>query len=172
MNYLNSFKYNIVYVILIVLINSLFVYVPTYQVWGSTFSPADMAVGAVYVLRDLAQRENGHWVIVSMLLGCFISYLLPEKAIAIASLTAFTVGETIDWGIYTYTRKPLSERILWSSLISVPIDSYIFLHMVDMLTWLNGVLLIFSKFMGVLFIWYFWRLRYQKANAGTVSPLI
>lgn len=158
MNYIFKLKYTLAYIVLIVLINSLFIFVPTYEVFNSTFSPADMAVGIVYVLRDLSQREIKHGVIFAMLIGCFISYLLPEKQIALASLTAFVIGETIDWGIYTYTQKPLSARILSSSLVSIPFDSFVFLEMAHMMTWMNMLLLNLSKFIGVFIIWYCWRI--------------
>ena len=151
------YKYTFCYFILIILVNSLFVYIPVFEFANTSFSPADMAVGSVYVLRDLSQREIRHWIILVMLLGCGISYLLPEKSVALASLAAFTVGETIDWLIFTISKKPLSQRLLISSVISVPADSFIFLYLVNMLNWLNCVMLVLSKCIGIMIIWSMWR---------------
>ena len=34
-----------------------------------------------------------------------------------------------DWGVFSFTRKPLQHRILLSSLISIPLDSLAFLYL-------------------------------------------
>ena len=46
-----------------------------------------------------------------------------------ASAAAFAVGELGDWAVYTFTRRPFSQRILISSLIGAPLDSIVFLGM-------------------------------------------
>lgn len=153
------FACTISYICLIVLINSIFVYAPYVVIHGSLISTGDLVVGAVYILRDFVQREIRHYVILAMLLGCFCSYVLAEKQIAIASLCAFFVGEFIDWGIYTFTKKPLSQRLLWSSGVSAPIDSAIFLYLTNMLNPEGLLALILGKFMGIFAVWFFWRLR-------------
>jgi len=145
------------YVILIVLINSIFVYAPYVTVRGSVVSTGDLVVGIVYMLRDFAQREIKHYVILAMLLGCYFSYILADKQIAIASCSAFFVGEFIDWAIFTFTQKPLSQRLLWSSGISAPIDSAVFLHLSNMLNWEGLIALTLGKFMGIFALWFLWR---------------
>jgi len=52
-----------------------------------------------------------------MLCAGIISYFMSAPAVAIASVTAFLISETVDWLVYTVTKKPLSQRILYSSLI-------------------------------------------------------
>lgn len=153
------FACTISYIILIVLINSIFVYAPYITIHGSLISSGDLVVGAVYILRDFVQREIKHYVIVAMLLGCFCSYALAEKEIAVASLSAFFIGEFIDWIIYTFTQKPLSQRLLWSSSVSAPIDSAIFLYLTNMLNPEGLLALTLGKFLGILAIWFSWRLR-------------
>jgi uncharacterized PurR-regulated membrane protein YhhQ (DUF165 family) len=147
------------YIILIILINNIFVYAPYIMVRGSLISSGDIVVGVVYILRDFVQREIQHYVILAMLVGCVCSYWLAQKEIAVASLAAFTIGEMIDWGIFTYTRKPLSQRLLWSAGISAPIDSVVFLYMTGMLNGAGLVALVLGKFIGILGLWYLWKLK-------------
>lgn len=169
MNRMLKYRYTFLYMLFIVCINSLFVYLPQLTLCSHTYSPADFFVGVIYVLRDLSQREIKHWVLAAMLLGCGFSYLLPEKAIALASLIAFIVGEFLDWGIYTFTKKPLSERIVLSSLFSVPLDSLVFLLLIHQLNFLNFLFLLFSKSLGVLTVWYMWKFRQNKLNSSNIN---
>lgn len=156
------FSCTIAYIIAIIAINNIFVYAPYITIGSSLVSTGDIVVGAVYILRDFVQREIKHYVIIAMFIGCFLSYVLADKQIAIASVCAFFVGEFIDWMIYTFTKKPLSQRLLWSSGISAPVDSVIFLYLTHMLNAPGLVALTIGKFLGILSIWYFWRLRNQS----------
>ena len=160
--WLRRFGCTISYVILIVMINSIFVYAPYITVNGSLISTGDLVVGAVYILRDFVQREIKHYVIIAMLLGCFFSYALADKQIAVASVSAFFVGEFIDWAIFTFTQKPLSQRLLWSSCVSAPVDSAIFLYLTNMLNQAGLIALTLGKFFGIIVVWYSWRLRTKK----------
>ena len=90
-----------------------------------------------------------------MLIGAFLSYNMANPYIALASLVAFLVSETVDWGVYSFTKKPLHERILISSLISTPIDSAIFLLMIGNFSVLATTTMFVSKMMAALAIW-FW----------------
>lgn len=147
------------YIVLIICINNLFFYAPVLHVGKSEFSSADFVVGIVYILRDFSQREIGHKVIFAMIIGCFCSYILAEKQVAIASVASFTIGEILDWAIYTYTRKPLSQRLLLSTFISAPIDSVVFLYLMEQLNTLGIVVLTTSKILGILAVWGFWRAK-------------
>lgn len=132
------------YVFAIVLINIGFAYVPLIAGWP----PLSLAVGLVFVLRDFAQREIGHWVVSLMLLGAAASYLLATPAIAVASCVAYLLGEAIDWLVYSLTKKPLHDRVLLSSLLSTPVDSAVFLAMIGFFS-VGGVLLMtVSKMLG------------------------
>jgi len=152
---MKSYSYTVFYMLAIITVNSLFAYVPTFTLFGEVVTPADIVVGCVYVLRDMAQREIRHYVIIAMLIATAISYAMADKSIAFASASAFLVGELIDWAIYSYTKKPLSQRLLLSSAISAPIDSVVFLYLINQLNWLGFGLLNLSKFLGILAIWYF-----------------
>ncbi len=156
------YKYSLVYIALIVLLNVLFVRIPLMQIVGSEVSPIAWMVGIVYVLRDFAQQELQHKVIVAMIIGSILSYFFSEKAIALASVSSFLIAEFIDWAVYTFTRRPLSKRILWSASLSVPIDSIVFLWMINQFNGLGVVILSLSKLIGVLAVWYGWKLHEQR----------
>lgn len=165
---LRTYKYSLTYILLIILINTLFSYIPLINIFGSEVSPMDWAVGLIYVFRDFAQRELQHKVIFAMFIGGILSFGLADKALAIASMSAFIIAEFIDWGIYTYTRRPLSQRILWSATISSPIDSIVFLLIINQFNWLGVTILSLAKIGGVLFIWYGWRIQDQRSKSTYV----
>ncbi len=151
------------YLLFIVLLNTIFSYMPNFNILGEPISAADFVVGLIYVMRDFAQRESKHWVIAAMLAGCLISWLLAEQQAALASVAAFVVGESLDWSIYTFTKRPLSQRILWSSLISSPADSAVNLYFLYQLDWVGFFLMILTKFAGAFLLWGYWRVRQARA---------
>ncbi len=159
MKYLINYKASIIYILFIVLLNSIFVYAPNLTWHGYELSTGDIIVGFVYVLRDFAQKEIAKKVIFAMLIGCFLSFFLADEQTAIASLIAFAVGETIDWAIYTFSNKPLSQRIFISSIISTPADSIINLYLLNQLNILALSLMLIAKFIGVILLWGIWRMR-------------
>lgn len=143
-----------IYVGFVVLINVLFDIMPRSYFFGHEFTYADLAVGGIYVVRDLAQRTIGHKVIYAMILAAILCYVLANEQIAMASLSAFAIGEIADWAIYTYTKKPLSQRILLSASISSPIDSAIFLGMLGHLAPFEFALMTAVKILGAIFVWW------------------
>lgn len=143
----------LLYVSFVVFINTLFVYLPTSSIYGHEFTYADFFVGGVYVVRDLAQRAIGHKVIFAMILAAILTYLFADEQIAMASLSAFAIGEAVDWAIYTYTKKPLSKRILWSACMSSPVDSAVFLIMINRLAPFEFALMTAVKILGAVAIW-------------------
>ncbi len=127
---------------------------PLIPFFGTMYPPMTVAVGLIFVLRDYAQKEIGHKVIIAMLLGAFLSYIMADPFIAIASLIAFSVSEMVDWGVYTFTNKPLRQRILLSSLVSTPIDSALFLYMIGHFSLLATATMFVSKMLGALIVWH------------------
>ena len=141
------------YIGAVVAINWLFVVVPMVPVLGTMFPPVMLVVGFVFVFRDFAQREIGHWVVIAMLGAGGISYFMSAPVVALASVTAFLISEAIDWAVYTFTRKPLSQRILLSSAVAVPVDTIVFLQMVGFFDWTAVVLFSTAKLIGALVFW-------------------
>ncbi len=155
----NKLTATLSYIGCIVLLNCLFVKLPGISAFGQAFSPADAVVGIIYIVRDFAQREIKHYIFLAMLIGSVISYSLADPVIALASVSAFVSGEVCDWGIFTFTQKPLSERLLLSSIISSPIDSIVFLSVAHRLHFLPFTVMTVGKIIGVMLLWLLWQQR-------------
>jgi hypothetical protein len=112
-----------------------------------------LLVGGVLVLRDFAQRAWGHWCLALMGVAAVLSYLLGSPAVAVASATAFAVSETVDWAIYTVTRRPFADRVLLSTGISAPIDTAVFLLMAGLLGPKLFALSVASKLAAGIAVW-------------------
>jgi len=148
----------------ILFLNLLLVRLPLVSSFGEQFSPADMLVGIIYLVRDFAQREIKHYVILAMLIGALLSYLFATPDIAIASLSSFIAGELLDWALFSFTKKPLSQRLLLSSLISSPIDSLLFLWLADRLHWVPFTIMSTGKIIGIFALWLTWIARQNRKN--------
>ena len=90
-------------------------------------------------------------------IGAALSYLMADPYVALASLVAFLISELVDWYVYTFTGRPLGQRILLSSAISTPIDSAVFLEMIGHFSWFGFALMTAAKMLAAGAIW--WRLR-------------
>jgi queuosine precursor transporter len=150
------------YILLIVGINIGYTITPFFMVFGRELSLMDPLAGVVYLLRDFAQRELGHRVLVAMAMGIGLSYVMATPAVAKASVCAFALGELLDWVIFTFSGKPLSQRLLWSSLISAPVDSWVFLALLDHLNGLSLLVMTLGKIAGVFLLWSLWRIQSQQ----------
>ena len=150
-------KFTLIYIMSIILINIGFVYVPMLPLFGTgeMYPPMTLIVGLIFVLRDYSQREIGHKVLGAMAIGGILSYFMASPFIAIASVTAFIVSEIVDWAYYTWSKKTLRQRILISSLLSTPIDSAIFLLMINQFSFVAILAMFASKMLAALFIWYY-----------------
>lgn len=157
-----------VYVVLIPLVNWSFAHVPTVPMWdGGEWSPMAIVTGLILVVRDLAQREVGHYIFIPLALGICVSFIMAPPAIALASALAFAVSEVIDWAIFTFTKRPLSKRILWSCGVSAPFDSLIFLVGANMavpgvLTVSTALTSIASKLSGAYVVYRMLKRRERK----------
>jgi|TARA_Y100000296_G_scaffold54875_1_gene63026 hypothetical protein len=139
----------IIYLVSIVSVNWLFTVIPPIGIW----QPTSMIVGLTFIFRDLAQRKIGHWVIPVMLVGGAISYVMADPFVAIASVTAFLISEGVDWLVYTFTKRPLRDRILLSSAVGTPIDSIVFTAMIGILSPINVIVMTASKMVGAIIVW-------------------
>jgi queuosine precursor transporter len=151
------------YVAAIVLVNWLFAALPMVETPFGAWPPASLIVGFVLILRDMAQREVGHYVLIAMLAAGVITYVMVDPFIALASVSAFLVSETADWIVYTLTKRPLRDRILASSAVSSPLDSVVFLGLIGFLSPASFILQTLSKFAGALVIWGILRHRASRA---------
>ena len=154
------------YVASIVLVNWLFEALPIVETPLGAWPPASLVVGFVLILRDLAQREVGHYVLIAMLAAGVITYVMVDPFIALASVAAFLVSETADWLVYTLTNRPLRDRILASSAISSPLDSLVFLGLIGFLSPASFILQSLSKFAGAVVTWAVLRHRASRTYSA------
>lgn len=154
------------YVTIVVALNVGFSLHPEHDAFWS------LLVGSVLVLRDYAQRVWGHWCLALMALAALLSYLLGSPEVALASATAFAVSETMDWLVYSFTRRPFADRVLLSTCASAPIDSAVFLLLADLFTWQLFAIGVASKCTAGLIVWGTLRLRRWRRSdrAGVPSP--
>ena len=159
------YKFLTIYVVLIVAVNYAFTVIPLVKLPdGTMWPPVALLVGFVFIARDFAQREVGHKVLLAMLVGVAISYFMANPFVATASAVAFLFSELVDWAVYTYTKRPLSQRVLLSSLLGAPVDSAIFLGLLSLLSPVGVAAMTASKVAGAFIIW--WMIR-RRENAST-----
>jgi uncharacterized PurR-regulated membrane protein YhhQ (DUF165 family) len=152
----------LLYIFTIVLVNYAFTAVPIFFLpGGEAWSPVALIVGFIFVIRDYAQREIGHKVLLAMLAGGAISWFAADPTVAAASICAFFVGELLDWTVYSFTRRPFSQRVLLSSLIGAPLDSAVFMLMINMFSVPSVIIMTASKLLGALLV-FFLALRREK----------
>lgn len=131
---------SVLYVGVALLVNFTISWWPPRNIMGLEIPPGLLLVGAIFVMRDYAQRAVGNWVVPLTLLASVLTYFAVDHVVAFASGAAFFVSESIDFGIFKMTKRPMKDRIVISSAVAVPFDGLIFLGM-----------------MGWLDPWHFWR---------------
>ena len=167
----------LVYVALIPFINWSFTWAPLWEVLpGWAFNPVTIVTGLVLVVRDFAQREVGHYVLIAMAIALALTAVAAGPELALASGGAFAIAELVDWALFTFTKYKLSTRVLLSSAIAAPLDTTIFLYgaeMIrnDMLTAPNVTMSIIVKMAGALVIWWIIRRKFEltKTRANVNS---
>ncbi|MDB2437103.1 VUT family protein [Hellea sp.] len=167
---LRFFKYTLLYIMLIPFINWSFTWAPMIELPGLAawaFNPVTIVTGIVLVVRDFAQREIGHEVLIAMGLALFLTYVTSGGALALASGVAFLISELVDYAIFTFTKYKLSTRVLLSSAIAAPIDTTAFLYGASYIrdaqfTVPNVVMSVGGKMFGALILWWLIRQRMER----------
>ncbi|MEN6440778.1 MAG: VUT family protein [Syntrophobacter sp.] len=152
--------HTIAYILSIVAVNYGFTVIPPILLPnGEMWAPLSLIVGFIFVVRDFAQREVGHKILLAMLAGGILSWLMASPSVALASVVAFAVSELLDWAIYSFTGCRFSKRILMSSAISTPLDSIVFLGMIGLFSLPNIIIMTTSKMVGAVFVFLLVRRR-------------
>ena len=162
----------LVYVLLIPFINWSFTWAPMVELpgLGWIFNPVTIVTGLVLVVRDFAQREIGHWVLLAMAVALGLTWVTSGGELALASGIAFAVSEMVDWLVFTFTKLKLSSRVLLSSAIAAPIDTSAFLLGAEairdgMFTLPNVAMSIIGKMLGAFVIWWIIRNTMERDSA-------
>lgn len=148
-----------IYLAGVVLVNLGFAYLPILDTPLGPLPTMSFFVGFIFVIRDFAQRRIGHDVVYLMIVAAAIVWLLADAQLALASTAAFFLAELADWLVYTITKKPFHQRVLVSSLASVPVDTVVFLGILGFLSPGSFVIMNISKFAAAGIIWYIWKKR-------------
>jgi queuosine precursor transporter len=164
------------YVGLIPFVNWSFTWAPNWTLWeGFTFNPVTIATGLILVVRDFAQREIGHRVILAMLVALGLTVWLAGPELALASGIAFFVSELVDWALFTFTKASLTVRVLLSTAIAAPIDTMVFLYFAESLregsfTWANIVSSSAGKLLGLAVVIALMRWRERRNEGLPANP--
>lgn len=159
----------LVYILSIVAVNYGFTVVPLIPLPnGEMWPPMSLIVGFIFVIRDFAQREIGHKILLAMLVGGVLSWFMASPEVAVASVVAFAVSELMDWAVYSFTGYRFSQRILLSSMISTPVDSVVFLGMMGLFSISNVIIMTLSKIIGAVVVF----LLVRQREVVKISPLV
>ena len=148
-----KFKYAVIYIATVVFINLAFAYIPPIVLFdGTIFTVGSVIAGLVFVTRDFAQREVGHKAVLALMVAAgVLSYLLADPFVAIASITAFAISELTDYIVYSKYKADFNKRVVVSSLVSVPIDTAVFLAIISHLSVLSFIVMCISKLLVVAY---------------------
>jgi len=163
----------LMYVAMIPFVNWSFSWAPTLHLPFAPafgFNPVTVVTGLVLVVRDFAQREMEHKVLVAMACGVAWSFYYASPHIALASAIAFALAESVDWALFTFTRYSLSTRVMLSSLIAAPLDTTVFLYGAKFLTFPNWLMSVFGKLLGAYVVYETLR-RQEKKSAFSDSEM-
>lgn len=161
--------FTLLYMSTIVFINMAFSYLPSLETPLGFIEPGSVIAGSVFVTRDFMQRSVGHFALVPMIIATVLSYMLADPFVAIASTLAFFVSEIVDWALYTVTKKPFHQRVILSSLVSTPIDSFVFLYYIGGDTIDSFLMMCASKLFASAVI-YFWGTKYGDKHVRNTQP--
>ncbi|SEB84689.1 hypothetical protein SAMN05216452_3405 [Nitratireductor aquibiodomus] len=100
-------------------------------VWLGILAPSGVLLaGLSFVLRDLVQEALGIlWAIAAVLIGGIIAAIIASPVLAVASVVAFLIAETVDLLVFTrLRRRGLVLASVASSVIGLLLDSLIFVQ--------------------------------------------
>jgi len=148
-----NYKYSGIYIATVVGINLAFAYIPPIVLFdGTIFTIGSVIAGLVFVARDYAQREVGHKAVLALMAAAgLLSYLLADPFVAIASIAAFAISEISDYIVYSKYKGDFNKRVVVSSLVSVPIDTAVFLAIISHLSALSFAVMCISKLLVVAY---------------------
>ena len=154
-----KYKFSVIYISTVVAINMAFAYIPPIILFdGTIFTVGSVIAGLVFVARDFAQREVGHKIVLLLMAAAgLLSYLLADPFVAIASIAAFAISEISDYIVYSKYKGDFNKRVIFSSLVSVPIDTAVFLAIISHLSALSFAVMCASKLLVVAYF-----VKYKK----------
>jgi len=149
-------KYSFLYVASIVLVNIAFTHIdPVKLPDGSLWSFGSVLVGFIFIFRDFAQLEVGNKSIIPlMLVAAGISYIMADPVVLVASVMSFIFSEFVDFSIFSFYKSSVAKRVLCSGIFSAPIDTFLFLYIIDEISIYSFIAMTISKFLALLVVFY------------------
>jgi queuosine precursor transporter len=102
-------------------------------------------IACTFWLRDLVQLQHGRrWALLAIGIALVVNLVLSRWYgdllwVTVGSGLAFLLSETVDTYIYGIVDGRLGARILWSGLVSCPLDSMVFV-LVGLSPWTTGII--------------------------------
>jgi uncharacterized PurR-regulated membrane protein YhhQ (DUF165 family) len=93
---------------------------------------------------------------------------MAPAEIALACAVGFGMSESVDWGLFTFVKLPLSKRVFISAAIGSPIDTTVFYMMAATAVpgifniWAIGASIL-SKLAGCVIVYLLMKNRERKA---------
>jgi uncharacterized PurR-regulated membrane protein YhhQ (DUF165 family) len=126
---MKKWVWGFLYLFSILLGNAFVIWFGIVTIAGLTFPAGVVWIGLTFSFRDFVQRYWGDWATWIWMIAASVITLFFNLDIALASMTAFFVSESLDWFIFKILKRPFVSRVVWSNLISCPVDSLIFVLM-------------------------------------------
>ena len=131
--------------------------------FGLTAPAGVFFAGLGFTLRDLLHEQGGRkWVLGAITVGAILSWWI-DPVFALASATAFTVAELVDYSIYVpLRRKSWLGAVTVSNIGGLTVDSVLFLYMAfGSLAFIEGQLLgkAYMTLAFVIPLWIYRRVR-------------
>ncbi|MEK7530777.1 MAG: VUT family protein [Patescibacteria group bacterium] len=92
-----------------------------------------LIVGTWFILRDYAQRELGHYILLLMSVAVLLGFLTSAPGFALASITAICLSELGDYIVYTFVKGPFTRKVILSSIVGTVTDTLVFFYLADLL---------------------------------------
>ena len=123
------------YLLSILLGNAFVIWFGIVTIGGLSFPAGVLWIGLTFSFRDFVQRYWGDWATwIWMIAASIITFFLNWQ-VALASVSAFLVSESVDWYAYRVLKKDFVWRVLISNLVSCPLDSLIFVGLAFGVIW-------------------------------------
>jgi uncharacterized PurR-regulated membrane protein YhhQ (DUF165 family) len=117
------------YLFSILLGNAFVIWFGIVTIAGLTFPAGVVWIGLTFSFRDFVQRYWGDWATWSWMIAASVITLFFNLDIALASMTAFFVSESLDWFFFKILKRSFVSKVVWSNLVSCPVDSLVFVLM-------------------------------------------
>ena len=157
--------WGVLYLLSILLGNAFVIWFGIVTIAGLTFPAGVVWIGLTFSFRDFVQRYWGDWATWSWMIAASVITLFFNVDIALASMMAFFVSESLDWFFFKILKRSFVSRIIWSNLVSCSVDSLVFVLLAFGPIWPAIVGQAIIKYLSGLIVLPFLMLRQKPSPA-------